>query len=152
MFGKVASIAAVALLFTGCASVPMTDTTASSQAKKFAEPAQGKAGIYVCRDGNLGAALKKDIWVDGECLGESASKVFFYKEVAGDKDHTISTESEFSPNILTLHTKSGTNYFVRQYMKMGLFVGGANLELVEQAKGKAAVQELGMAKGGVCSK
>lgn len=129
----------------------MTDTAASSQAKKFAEPVQGKAGLYVYRDSNLGAALKKDIRVDGECLGESAPKVFFYKEVAGDKDHTISTESEFSPNILTLHTKSGKNYFVRQYMKMGLLVGGANLELVEQSKGKEAVQDLGMARSGVCS-
>lgn len=99
----------------------------------------------------LGAALKKDIWVDGECIGETVPKIFFYEEVVGDKEHTISTESEFSPNDLLVKTESGKNYFINQYIKLGAFVGGANLELVDEATGKQAVAQLDMAKKGTCS-
>lgn len=104
------------------------------------------------RDSVVGGALKKDIWVDGECVGESAPNVFFYKEVEGDKEHTLATESEFSPNEIKLFTKAGDNYFVRQYIKMGLFVGGANLQVVDSASGQAALQRLKLAEGGKCSK
>ena len=84
--------------------------------------------MYVYRSNNIvGSALKKDIWVDGECLGETARGVFFYKEVDGNKNHTISTESEFSPNHLKIEVQSGKNYFIQQYIKLGFFVGGANL-------------------------
>jgi hypothetical protein len=55
--------------------------------------------------------LKKDLRIDGRCLGESAPKIFFIEEVAGDQEHTISTESEFSPNVLRLFTVSNRNYF-----------------------------------------
>lgn len=152
MFKKIAFIAVVVSLFSGCASVPMASQALSDQAKQFNPPPEGKAGLYIYRDSNFGSLLKKDIWVDGECVGESAPKVFFYKAVAGDKDHTISTESEFSPNALKISTKSGINYFIRQHIKFGVFVGGANLEVVDAAKAKEAIQDLGMAKGGTCSK
>lgn len=151
MLKKLFIIAAATVLFSGCASIPMANQTQAESAKQFRNPAQGKSGLYVYRDSIIGAALKKDIWVDGECLGESAAKVFFFREVDGDKDHEISTESEFSPNKITINTKSGTNYFVRQYIKMGAFVGGANLEVIEPVKGKEAIQSLRMAETGKCS-
>ena len=153
MLKKTTIIAMTALFFSGCASVPMEDKALSDQAKRFASPPEGQSGLYIYRSGSLvGAMLKKDIWVDGECVGESAPSVFFYKTVAGDKDHVISTESEFSPNVLNLFTKSGINYFVRQYIKMGVFVGGANLEVVETAEGENDVRGLSLAKSGNCSK
>ena len=94
----------------------------------------------------FGTALKKDIWIDNKCLGESAIKVFFYQDVKGNEEHKLSTESEFSPNVLVINTESGKNYFIRQYIKMGAFVGGANLELVDEEEGKKAVSKLDMAK------
>lgn len=151
-FFPVAAISMCAILFTGCASVPMVKGTESSQAKAFGPPPEGKAGLYIYRDSGIGAALKKDIWVDGECIGESAPKVFFHTTVAGDATHKISTESEFSPNDIELFTKSGVNYFVRQAIKLGVFVGGARLEVVDAGKGEAAVRKLGEAVGGTCSK
>jgi hypothetical protein len=119
MLHKVILISAMSLFFVGCASVPMSNQTLSDAVKKFNPPAEGKSGIYTYRDSVIGAALKKDIWIDGKCVGESAPKVFFFTEVDGDKNHTISTESEFSPNSISIFTKSGINYFVRQYIKMG---------------------------------
>lgn len=154
MFKRTPLVAVVlaAALFSGCASVPMVQGTPASQQKSFPAPPEGKAGLYIYRDSSFGAALKKDIWVDGECIGQSAPKVFFYTTVAGNTEHTISTESEFSPNDIKLFAESGINYFIRQAIKMGVFVGGAKLDVVDAAKGEAAVSKLGEAIRGTCSK
>ena len=140
------------LAMTGCASVPMEGMEETSIAKKFNPPVEGSSGLYIYRPSSLGGALKKDIWVDGKCIGESAPYVFFYEEVEGDKSHKVSTESEFSPNDLLIKVKSGMHYFIRQYIKFGVFVGGAALELVDEEKGKKEVSELDMATKGTCSK
>lgn len=143
----------VALLLSACVtSVPMGDVNTSMKAKTFAPPAEGKAGLYVYRAGVFGGALKKDIWVDGNCLGTSAPNVFFYTEIDGDKEHTVTTASEFATNSIPLHTESGKLYFVRQYIRMGAFVGGANVQQVSEAEGKAAVMGLNMASSGQCFK
>jgi hypothetical protein len=149
---RILASALVIAFLSGCASVSMESKEASAAAKKFAAPASGTANIYVYRSGSFGGALKKDVWINGECVGESAPNVFFVKQVKGDTEHKISTESEFSPNDLLLKVTAGMNYFVRQFIKMGVFVGGAGLELVSEAEGKQAVAELELAKGGSCSK
>ena len=148
---RIALVVLMSALFTGCASVKMESPEATSRAKQFGAPSAGNAGLYVYRDSFVGKALKKDIWVDGKCLGESAPDVFFKTEVAGGKEHELSTESEFSPNTLKLMFEAGKNYFVRQYIKMGAFVGGANLEEVPEAQAKEAIAKLGMATPGTCS-
>ena len=136
----------------GCAPITMESKESSDRMKKFPSPEAEKAGLYLYRDSALGGMLKKDLWVDGKCVGKSAPNVFFYTQVDGNRNHTITTESEFSPNTLRAMFESGKNYFVRQYIKIGLFIGGADLELIPEEKGKAAVSELGMATGGTCSK
>ncbi|TSA86050.1 DUF2846 domain-containing protein [Helicobacter mehlei] len=140
----------ILVLFYGCATVRIAPSSLAQEAKKFVAPEMGQAGLYVYRDGIFGSILKKDIWVDGECLGESAPKVFFFMRLPAGK-HTIATESEFSPNALSLDMESGKNYFVRQYIKVGVFVGGANLKLVDEEKGRVAVAKLKMAEPGHCS-
>lgn len=146
-----ALVGVFSVLVTGCASVPMESKEASDQAKRFAAPSQGQAGLYIYRTAGVGTALKKDIWVDGKCVGESAQNVFFYEEVKGNQEVTIATESEFSPNEIKLAVADGINYFIKQYIKMGVFVGGSNLEVVGEAEGKGAVKSLEMAKKGTCS-
>jgi hypothetical protein len=139
--------------FVGCASVPKANLQAVEQQKTVQAPQVGQAGIYVYRSKNVvGAALKKDIWINGECLGETARGVYFYKEVEGGKTHTVSTESEFSPNHLNLSTESGKNYYIQQYIKPGVFVGGANVKAVDEAEGKQAIEKYSLAIGGNCSK
>ncbi|WP_054341160.1 DUF2846 domain-containing protein [Neptunomonas antarctica] len=150
---KVVLFAAVTVsLLSGCSSVPMESLEQTEMAKRFNSPSVGHAGLYIYRAGSFGGALKKDVWVDGKCIGKTAPNIFFYEEITGDAEHKISTESEFSPNDLLLKTENGKNYFVSQYIKLGAFVGGANVELVDEEKGKAAVAKLKMAKKGTCSK
>lgn len=150
---KIFTILAIAttLLISGCASVDMASKAESAKAKEFDPPSQGNAGIYIYRDSFVGKALKKDIWIDGKCIGESAPDVFFYTEVEGGKKHKIDTESEFSPNTLELMFEAGKKYFIRQYIKLGVFVGGAGLEDIPEAQGKISVAKLELAKPGKCS-
>ena len=135
----------------GCSSVPMESKEVANKAKEFNAPSKDTAGIYVYRkDTFVGAALKKDVWIEKDCVGQTAKGVFFYKEVPGNEKLEISTESEFSPNTLTINAKNGELYFVEQFIKMGAFVGGADLELANTDTGKSEVLRLGMAKGGNC--
>ncbi len=145
------TIIAGALLMSGCASVNMASKEESAKAKEFNIPSQGNSGVYVYRNSFVGKALKKDVWIDGKCIGESAPDVFFYTEVEGNKTHKIDTESEFSPNTLEIMFVAGTNYFVRQFIKFGVFVGGAGLEEISEEQGKVDIAKLEMAKPGTCS-
>lgn len=150
---KVLSILSLsaALLMSGCASVDLAPQADSDKAKVFTAPSSGNAGVYIYRNSFVGRALKKDIWINGNCVGESAPDVFFYTEVAGGKTHKVETESEFSPNALDLMVESGKHYFVEQFIKLGLVVGGADLVQVPEDAGKKAVSQLSMAKSGNCS-
>lgn len=139
-------------LLGGCASVPLASNAENATAKSFPAPESGKAGIYVYRDSFVGKALKKDVYLDGRCLGETADRVFFYQQISASQPHTLGTESEFSPNNLTLNVAPGKNYFVRQYIKMGVFVGGAGLEQVPESEGMRVVSkpEVKLAVPGKC--
>ena len=151
MVKKIILIAFIATLSLGCASIPMESSEKNQEALKFVSPSEGKSGLYIYRKGILGSALKKDVWLNGKCIGETAPNIFFYEEVEGDKEYKISTESEFSPNDLVVKVKSGMLYFIRQYIKLGLFIGGAGLEIVDDEEGKKAVSELKLAVKGTCS-
>ena len=147
-----ALLLAASLVVSGCATVEMEPQNSSSKSKEFNAPSQGTAGLYIYRDSFMGKILKKDIWINGKCLGESGPDVFFYTEVEGGKKHKIETESEFSPNAMELMVEPGQKYFIRQYTRVGLVVEGANLERVSEARGKAAIAKLNMAKTGTCSR
>ncbi|WP_232338187.1 DUF2846 domain-containing protein [Bordetella flabilis] len=56
----------------------------------------------------MGKALKKDVYLDGTCIGETLGRVFFYTQVEGDCTYKFSTESGFS-----LMTESWTSMWVR---------------------------------------
>lgn len=133
------------LTLGGCATVPMASVEEDAAAKEFPAPPEGKSGLYIFRDGYLGSALKKTISIDGEEIGETAPSVFFYRIVDAGK-HTLSTESEFSPNDLIIKTESGKNHFVENYIKLGVIVGGANLVEVDENEGKSRVRKLNLAK------
>lgn len=141
---------AASLILSGCASVNMASKEDDAKAKAFNAPSQGMAGVYIYRDSVMGAALKRDIWVDGKCIGSSAPDVFFYTEVTGGQNHQIDTESEFSPNTLELAFEAGKNYFIRQFIKMGVFVAGTGLEKIAEDDGQKAVAKLNMATPGQC--
>jgi len=133
-------------------SLPTVAGRSQARAIYGGAPSEGNSGLYIYRASGPGTALKKSIWVNDKCVGESAQNVYFYEEVIGGKEHKVSTESEFSPNDLLVKTEPNQNYFINQYIKMGVFVGGANLKLVDEASGKEKVSKLKMAVKGNCGK
>lgn len=103
--------------------------------------------MYIYRNSPIGLASKRSLWANECLIGTTAPNVFFYTEVKGDTTHTIATQSEFSPNTIDLTVESGKNYFLRQYIKLGVLVYGANLEIIDEEKGKEDILKLKMAKG-----
>ena len=132
-------------ILSGCASVPMAPSDQDAAAKTFATPTGDNAGLYVYRDTFIGQALKKTVSIDGEVIGETANKVFFHK-IIKPGSHTLSTESEFSDNAITFDAEKSKNYFAEQCIKMGVFVGGANVRMVEEEVGEKAVLGCHLAK------
>ncbi|OCG25977.1 hypothetical protein A9G11_01195 [Gilliamella sp. wkB108] len=140
-FFKILILLGASLLFIGCsAKVDLADPKLDSEAKEFALPDNNSAGIYIFRDSFVGKALKKAIFLDGVRLGETADKTYFYKVVPSGS-HLIETESEFSNNSMNILTSGGKNYFIRQFIKMGVFVGGADLEQVDESVGKKSIMK-----------
>lgn len=133
------------LLFLGCATVPMAPVEQDTALKKFSLPATDKAGLYIYRSSGFGSALTKNVYVDGELLGATAPKTYFYMEVEPG-EHEIATQSEFGQNSITFQAEAGRNYFCKQYIKMGVFVGGANVKMVSEEEGMKEVIKCGLAK------
>ena len=59
------------------------------------------------------------------------------------QENTVSTESEFGLNELKLLFEAGRNYFVRQYMKIGVFIGGSNAVQMDEEKAKKDLKKDG---------
>jgi hypothetical protein len=133
-----ALVVAAALLASGCASVPMADTTQDTAAKTFVAP-RDKAGIYIFRNETFGAAVKMDVFVDGQPLGETVAKSYFYVEVEpGIRTVTGKSENESS---VRFHALAGKLYFIWQEVKMGLLYARNELKLVDEKEGRTGVME-----------
>jgi hypothetical protein len=132
-------------LVSGCASVPMASLEDDAIRKEFNAPTDGKAGLYIYRNSNFGGAIKKNIYVDQQFLGQTAPMVYHYVEL-DQGEHIVTTESEFGNNDTLLKAEAGVNYFVRAFMKMGLVVAGAGIEQVDEAEGKKGVMACELAK------
>lgn len=132
-------------ILTGCASVPMDTPAADAALKTFAAPPADQAGLYVYRDSFVGKGLKKTIKIDGEVIGETADRTYFYRLISPG-NHVIATESEFSDNSINLQAIAGRNHYVRQSIKMGVFVGGAKLEVVPETTAQAHLQQCELAR------
>jgi hypothetical protein len=129
---------------TGCAYVPMATTADDQLRKQFLAPTEGKSGLYIFRDSYLGTALTKKIYIDDQLIGTTAPKTYFFREISAGH-HKLATESEFSNNEISIFTNPGSNYFVRQYIKIGVIIGGANLEQVTEEDGKKGVLDCNLA-------
>lgn len=144
LIGSILLIITVVFL-TGCASVKMASKEEDTTLKKFSIPPTGKAGLYIYRNSFLGQALYKDLYVDSVFIGETANGVYFYLEILPGT-HTISTESEFGENSLIFEAEDGKNYFAEQYVKAGVFVGGAGIEMVDESVGMQQVLDCKLAE------
>lgn len=135
------------VFLSGCSSrIVMQSFNNEEKVKEFSPPPEGWSGLYIFRKKTFfGQALKKNIYIDGQYIGESASCSFFYRLVKPG-EHLVQTESEFSENGLNYIAKEGHNHFIQQYVRVGVFVGGANLEETTEENAKKMIMPCGLAK------
>ncbi len=138
MISKTALTALALCAIAGCASVPMGDPALDASLKTFATK-PGVAGLYIYRNENFGAALRMDVEVDGQPLGQTAAKTYFYKEVPPGK-HVVTSRSENNDTI-DVDTAGGKLYFIWQEVKMGLLYARTKLNLMGEEEGKKGVLE-----------
>ena len=135
--------AAIAVNLVGCASVNMGTPQADAAAKQFVAPAD-KAGVYIYRNESMGSAVKMDVDLDGQPIGQTVAKTYLYKEVPAGK-HTITSKAE-NDSTVEVDAKPGMLYYVWQEVKMGVLSARSKLQLVDAATGKAGVSESKLAE------
>lgn len=142
---KVLSAVAIAtFILAGCASVPMGDQARDKQLKTFATVAKDKAGLYIYRNERMGGAVKMEVAIDGQPIGQTAKNTYLYKEVTPGK-HTVTSAAE-NTDALEVDVKAGTLTYIWQEVKMGLLYARTKLHLVSEAEGKQGVLETSLAE------
>ena len=131
----------ICVLFTiGCASGPKYAEVAQTIPELRAD--QGR--IYVYRNSVLGAAIQPDVKLNGEVIGSSAAKGFYFVDRApGEYKMMTSTEVDRS---LSFILEASQIRYVRLNVSMGFFVGHVYPELVEEAVGQKEIQECSYVK------
>lgn len=130
-------------VLSGCASVAMVDPQRDAAAKTFVAPAD-KAGLYIYRNESMGAAVKMDVAIDGQAVGQTAANTYLYKEVAPGK--RVITSSAENTATLEVDARPGALYYVWQEVKMGVLYARSKLHLVGEEEGKKGVLETRMAE------
>jgi len=145
VFNKLLAAGALAavVLASGCASVQMASPEMDSAAKSYAVK-PGTANVYVYRNEQMGAAIKMPVALNGKMVGDTAAKTYLLLQVPPGR-HTLVSKTE-NDSTLTLDVAAGRNYFVWQEVKMGLMVARSQLQLVDEATGKAGVAECKLAQ------
>ena len=105
------ALLATVVAFAGCASGPAFEEYES----QMQAVGDGKGRIYMYRPSSLGAAVKPAIRVNGDAVGTSSAKGFFYVDLPpGDYTIAASTEAKRS---LDVTLDAGEEMYVRLEMK-----------------------------------
>jgi len=129
------SIVIVALLLGACATGPKF-TEYKDQIPKLSTD-QGR--IFFYRTTAFGAALKPNVLLNDQVVGESTAQGFFYV----DRDpgqYTAVTATEVTRKASFVLEKGQTRY-IRFGVNMGFFVGHVYPELVDEQVGQAEIVE-----------
>jgi hypothetical protein len=128
-----------AWLFSGCATVPMASKEADATAKKFKEPTEGSAGVYIYRNEVMGAAIRMNLFVDDKLIGPTTAKTYHYVEIAPG-NHTFKGSSE-NDSIIDVEAIANKLYYIWQEVKMGFMYARNKIQLVDEITGQNGVME-----------
>ena len=88
----------------------------------------------------MGAAVRPNVKLNGEVIGEAISHGFFFVDRApGEYTIMMSTEVDRS---LSFTLEEGQNRYVRLSISIGFFVGHVYPELVDSSVGKKEIEDL----------
>jgi hypothetical protein len=140
---KLFASAFLIVALVGCASVPMGDEKQDAALKTFLI-APDKSGVYVYRNESIGTAIKMDVILDGQPIGQTAAKTYLYKEITPGK-HSVTSRSE-NTDSLDIEVRPGTLTFIWQEVKMGVLYARTRLHWVGVEEGKKGVLETRLAE------
>lgn len=95
--------------------------------------------LYIYRPSSVGAAIRPDVKLNGEVIGEAISWGFFYVDVKPGS-YEILTSTEVDRKLSLLLNKGQTRY-VRLNIALGFFVGHVYPELVENEVGEKEIHD-----------
>ncbi len=133
---KLFFISLLALLIGGCATSGPKFTEFAPNMSTMA-PDTGR--IYIYRPSSFGAAVRPDVKLNGEVIGEAVSWGFFYVDrKPGNYEILTSTEVDRK---LSLTLDKGQSRYVRLNISIGFFVGHVYPELVDNDVGEKEIQD-----------
>lgn len=128
----------ILLALVGCASVQTAAPEIDAQAKTF--PVQtDKGNLYIYRNESFGGAVSMKVTVNGEPIGKTGPKSFFWLKVAPGLYNIVSDAENTST--LPIQVVGGRDYFVWQEVKLGALYARTKLQEVDAQTGKAGVLE-----------
>lgn len=130
------------IAISACTTVNFSSMEAEVEAKKFKTPSENNSGIYVYRDGIIGGAYLRKVWINDDCIGATARNSFIYKEIPGGKQYKVSTSTAIGHNSINIETVPGKNYFIRQYFIIGPVSGMTYLEEKKEIEAIEAITKL----------
>ncbi|MCX5884495.1 MAG: DUF2846 domain-containing protein [Proteobacteria bacterium] len=122
-----------ACFLVSCATGPKFTTLQIDMVSK--NPEMGK--IFFYRTTTLGAALRPDVLLNNEKVGEAIARGFFYVDRAPGECEVV-TSTEVTRKVSFVLEKGQTRY-IRFNVSMGFFVGHVYGELVDES---VALEEL----------
>lgn len=132
------AVGTCAVLLTGCAThVASYEKGPEAEkvnlyAKSLPTPPKGYAGLYFIRQVSVqGANLNKDLYVDGQFVGETFIGTYYYRLVKPGT-HLLQTESSMGVNNLVGDFEEGKNYFYEQEIVYRPMVQGARLVKISE--------------------
>jgi hypothetical protein len=130
------TVVLICVLFTvGCASGPKY----AEMVQTIPELNSDQGRIYIYRNSVLGAAIQPDVKLNGEVIGSSPAKGFYFVDRAPG-NYKIMTSTEVDRSLSFVLEAEQTRY-VRLNIGMGFFVGHVYPELVEESVGQKEIQE-----------
>jgi hypothetical protein len=131
----------VAIIFTGCASVPSADHFKKIEGVPDAKPEPGQSVVYFYREKKfVGSAITYYIYDSDKKIGGLKTGTYFYY-VASLGEHTFCAETE-TKVCKTLQLQVNTVYYIRGDVDLGFWVGRPNLTIVSNLEGKATIPNL----------
>lgn len=135
---RIFAVLTIALALVGCASVQTAAPEIDAQAKTF--PVQtDKGNLYIYRNESFGGAVSMKVTVNGELIGKTGPKSFFWLKVAPGLYNIVSDAENTST--LPIQVVAGRDYFVWQEVKFGALYARTKLQEVDSQTGKAGVLE-----------
>lgn len=129
---------------SGCAaSVPLAPKV-TEQASKTFQPAPGRANLYVYRPSQFKlSAVTVSVKVNGQSFGMLGVGTYLHASVTPGR-YTLASVSEQEVPVV-VSAEAGRNYFLEQQVAFGSTMAQTALVLVDEAKGRQAVESSEMA-------